>query len=171
VQAQSQHLQRAIVEVPSPDMALGDRLAGEEREVQALEAIARTLSTGGLARTAGFVAPLQAFGHTATEGVWLTGLSLDSRRGSLVVEGRALDASRVPAYLQSLKADPYFAGTTFSAIELTAGIPTSALPADRALKFRISTATADIETASPDPSRRPPASEPSGTPTVDIRPS
>jgi Tfp pilus assembly protein PilN len=168
-QAQSEHLQRAIVEVPSPDVTLSQGLANEEREVQPLEAVARTLSTGGLAHTTGFIAPLQAFGHTATEGVWLTGLSLDNRRGSLVVEGRALDASRVPAYLQTLKADPYFAGTTFSAIELTAGNPTSALAADRALKFRISTPTADVETASPGPSGRASASEPAGAAMAETR--
>jgi Tfp pilus assembly protein PilN len=168
VQAQSEHLQRAIAEVPSSDAVLSERLATEEREVQALEAVARTLSTGGLAHTTGFVAPLQAFGHTATEGVWLTGLSLDNRRGALVVEGHALDASRVPAYLQTLRAEPYFVGTTFSAIELTAGTSTSARSAASALKFRISTPTADVEAASPP--GHPSAREPARTETVDIRP-
>ncbi len=146
VQAQTERLQHAIVEVPSPDAALADRLGSEEREVQALEAVAHTLSTGGLAHTTGFVGPLQAFGRATTEGAWLTGLTLDNRRGSMVVEGRALDASRVPALLQTLKAEPYFSGTTFSAIEMTAGAPNAASAADRPLKFRISTPTADVET-------------------------
>jgi len=139
VQAQTERLQRTMVEVPSPEVALAGRLAAEEREVQALEAVAHTLSTGGLAHAAGFVGPLQAFGRATTEGVWLTGLTLDNRHGSMVVEGRALDASRVPTLLQTFKAEPYFDGTTFSAIELTAGTATSALAAERALKFRIST--------------------------------
>jgi Tfp pilus assembly protein PilN len=147
VQAQTERLQRAIAEVPSADAVLADRLAFEEREVQALEAVAHTLSTGGLAHTTGFVGPLQAFGRATTEGAWLTGLSLDNRRGSMVVEGRALDASRVPALLQTLKAEPYFAGTTFSAIEMMAGVPSASSAADRALKFRMSTPTADVETA------------------------
>jgi Tfp pilus assembly protein PilN len=146
VQAQTERLQHAIVEAPSPDAALADRLASEERQVQALEAVAQTLSTGGLAHTTGFVGPLQAFGRAITEGAWLTGLTLDNRRGSMVVEGRALDASRVPALLQTLKAEPYFSGTTFSAIEMTAGAPNAASAADRALKFRISTPTTDVET-------------------------
>jgi Tfp pilus assembly protein PilN len=162
-------VQRAVLEVPSPDVALGERMADEEREVQALEAVARTLATGGLAHTTGFVAPLQAFGHTATEGVWLTGLSLDNRHGSLVVEGRALDASRVPAYLQTLRAEPYFAGTTFSAIELTAGTSTSALAADRALKFRISTPLAEVEAASPVSPEQPSAAEPARAPRPDTQ--
>jgi Tfp pilus assembly protein PilN len=147
VQAQTEHLQHATAEVPSPDAALADRLASEEREVQALEAVAHTLSTGGLAHTTGFVGPLQAFGRATTEGAWLTGLSLDNRRGSMVVEGRALDASHVPALLQTLKAESYFAGTTFSAIEMTAGTANASSAADRALKFRMSTPTADVETA------------------------
>lgn len=146
VQAQSERLQRAIAEVPSPEVALADRLASQEREVQALEALAHTLSTGGLTHTAGFVGPLQAFGRATAEGVWLTGLSLDNRRGSMVVEGRALDSARVPALLQTLKAEPYFAGTTFAAIEMTAGTADAALAADRALKFRISTPTGNVET-------------------------
>jgi Tfp pilus assembly protein PilN len=149
VQARSDRLQRAIAEVPSPEVALADRLASEEREVQALEAIARTLSTGGLARTTGFVDSLQAFGRATTEGVWLTALSLDNRHGSMVVEGRALDASRVPALLETFRAEPHFAGTTFSAIEMTAAPADSAVPADRALKFRISTPIADADTAVP----------------------
>jgi len=139
VQAQTERLQRTMVEVPSPEIALADRLASEEREVQALETVARALSTGGLTHAAGFVGPLQAFGRATTEGVWLTGLTLDNRHGSMVVEGRALDASRVPALLQTLKGEPYFAGTHFSAIELTGGATDAALAADRALKFRIAT--------------------------------
>ncbi|HUD25056.1 MAG TPA: PilN domain-containing protein [Burkholderiaceae bacterium] len=146
VHAQTEHLQHAIVEVPSPDVVLADRLATEEREVQALEAVARTLSTGGLSHTSGFVGPLQAFGRATTEGVWLTGLSLDNRHGSMVVEGHALDASRIPALLQTLRAEPYFAGTAFAAIEMTPGVPNGPAPADRALKFRISTPTADVAT-------------------------
>ena len=151
VQAQTDRLQRAVAEVPSPEVALADRLASTEREVQALEAVAHTLSTGGLAHTDGFVGPLQAFGRATTEGVWLTGLTLDNRAGSMVVEGRALDASRIPALLQTLKAEPYFAGRAFSAIEVTAGTDSSALAADRALKFRISTPAAHDETHSPPP--------------------
>ena len=148
IQAQTERLQRAINEVPSPDAALADRLASEEQEVQALEAVAQTLSTGGLAHTTSFVGPLQAFGRATTDGAWLTGLTLDNRRGSMVVEGRALDASRVPALLQTLKAEPYFSGTTFSAIEMTAGTPDASAAADRVLKFRLSTPTADVEAPS-----------------------
>ena len=149
VQAQTEHLNRSIAEVPSPDLAMNDQLAKEESEVQSLESVAHTLSTGGLAHTTGFVSTLRAFGHTSTEGVWLTGIVLDNRRGSMVVEGRALDASRVPALLMSLKAEPYFAGTAFSAIEMTAGAADSPTPADRALRFRVSTPKADVDEHAP----------------------
>jgi len=121
-QAQSEHLQRSIVEVPSPDVTLSQGLANEERECRPWRPWRAPCPPVGW-RTDRIRRPLQAFGHTATEGLWLTGLSLDNRRGSLVVEGRALDASRVPAYLQTLRPIPIFAGTTFSAIELTAGNP------------------------------------------------
>ena len=163
VQAQTDRLQRSVAEVPSPEVALADRLASAEREVQALEAVAHTLSTGGLAHTAGFVGPLQAFGRATTQGVWLTGLTLDNRAGSMVVEGRALDASRIPALLQTLKAEPYFAGTTFSAIEVTAGTDASALAADRALKFRISTPAAHEEPHAPPPPANAASAPPDGS--------
>jgi Tfp pilus assembly protein PilN len=149
VQAQTERLQHGIAEVPSPEIAMADQLASEEREVVALEAVARTLSTGGLAHTEGFVGTLQAFGRATAEGAWLTGLTVDNRHGSMVVEGRALDASRVPALLQTLRSEPHFAGMTFSAIELTAGTPESAQPSDRALKFRISTPAAEAPAAAP----------------------
>jgi hypothetical protein len=149
VRAQADHLQRSIAEVPNPDLALSERLSGEEAEVQDLESVAHTLSTGGLAHTTGFVPTLRAFGHTATDGVWLTGINLDNRHGSMVVEGRALDASRVPALLQTLKSEPYFAGTAFSAIEMSAGVADSPSPAERALKFRVSTPTVETEERAP----------------------
>lgn len=144
-QSQAAHLERAMSNTPSVDAVLADRLARQEQEVQTLEALARTLATGGLAHTAGFVPTLQAFGRTTTEGVWLTGLELDNRRGAMIVEGRALDAARVPALLRRLKSDPYFAGTAFSAIELTPGAPDAALAVERALSFRFSTPSADVE--------------------------
>jgi Tfp pilus assembly protein PilN len=144
VQALNDHLQRSIAGIPSAELAMNDRLATAEEEVHALETVVHTLTTGGLAHTAGFATSLRAFGRTSTEGVWLTAIDLDNRRGSIVVEGRAIDASRIPAMLQSLRTDPYFAGTTFSAIELSTGNADSAAAGDRALRFRVSTPTADV---------------------------
>ena len=61
----------------------------------------------------------------------------------------------VPALLEALRSEPYFAGTTFSAIQLSAGSPSGALAADRALKFRISTPTADVPTSGEAPASTP----------------
>lgn len=146
VQALNDHLQRAIAGVPTAELVMHDKLATDEEEVHALETVVHTLATGGLAHTTGFAASLRAFGRTSTDGVWLTGIGLDNRRGSMVVEGRAVDAARLPALLQSLGKDPYFAGTTFSALEMNAGNPDSSAPGDRALHFRVSTPTADVDT-------------------------
>jgi Tfp pilus assembly protein PilN len=160
-QAQAERLQHDIAEVPSAEAAMADRFGSQEREVLALEAVVRTLSTGGLAHTTGFVGPLQAFGRATTEGVWLTGLSLDNRHGSMVLEGRALDASRVPALLHTLGSEPYFAGTRFSAIDVTPGPADATLPADRALKFRISTPAGEAEAPAPGMTAATPARSPS----------
>jgi Tfp pilus assembly protein PilN len=147
VQALNDHLQRSIAGIPGAELAMSDRLAAAEDEVHAQETVVHTLTTGGLAHTSGFATSLRAFGRTSTEGVWLTAIDLDNRRGSIVVEGRAIDASRIPLMLQNLRTDPYFAGTTFSAIELSAGNADSTVASDRALRFRVSTPTADLAAA------------------------
>jgi Tfp pilus assembly protein PilN len=50
--------------------------------------------------------------------VWLTAIRLEAGGGALALEGRALDAARVPAYIQGLRREPLLAGTTLAAIDL-----------------------------------------------------
>lgn len=110
-------LQRQLAQVPSAGAALASEIEAEERAVAALEGIVRRLGHGPLARTQGFTEPLRALARAAADGVWLAGVQLDNTSGALTLDGRAVDAARVPAYLAALRADRAFAGTAFAAID------------------------------------------------------
>jgi len=116
--ADAERLQRQIGGLPGagPDAALDARAA----EVDALERSAAGLASGLLGRSDGFSAHLRALGRTTRDGVWLTAVRLDNAAGSLVLEGRALDAARVPAYIAGLRSDAVLAPTDFEALELNA---------------------------------------------------
>ena len=89
-----------------------------EKEIQRLEDIARYLKAGETARTQGFSEELTVLSRAATAGVWLTTVKLDHAHANLVLEGRATDASRLPDYLGALRRDPFFAGFSFTAMDI-----------------------------------------------------
>jgi len=149
VEAEMQRIQRVIAKVPSPNASKAEALGVEEREVTALETIAARLTSGAVGRAGGFTESLRAFGRTATDGVWLTALRVDNGAANLTIEGRALDASRVPALLAALRAEPYFTGASFGAIEIKAGEEVAALSplaaAGAPLRFRITSSSGSAE--------------------------
>ena len=109
--------------------------ARAEADVAAMEALAARLASGAFARTEPFTEPLRAFARARAEGVWLTGIRLNNASGQLVLEGKALDAARVPQLLAALQREPRFAGTEFARIEMQP----AAEPAG-AVQFRIASA-------------------------------
>jgi hypothetical protein len=141
-----ERLQRLLRQMPA-DAGKSDSLAGEEREVLALETVAARLSAGVLGRAGSFTDTLKALGRSTTDGVWLTGIRLHQASGRMALEGKALDASRVPALVAALGQQPQFAGTAFAALDIkrddgagrganAAGAPDPAR-ADGAVAFRL----------------------------------
>lgn len=116
--AETERLQRLLADVPSPGAQVGSQIEAEETQVAMLESTAARL-TGTALGSGRFSEQLQGFGRTTLEGVWLTGIRLD-RYGSITLDGRALDAARVPPYIAGLQKESLFAGTSFAAIELKA---------------------------------------------------
>jgi Tfp pilus assembly protein PilN len=112
-----------------------------EAEVLALEALADRLTRGGLGRVEGFAPQLRAFGRATADGVWLTGIRIDNAGDQLAVEGRALEAARVPHLLAALGREPAFAGRAFATLELKSADDAGrgAMPVD-AVKFRVASA-------------------------------
>jgi Tfp pilus assembly protein PilN len=142
-QAESERVQRLLATVPSPGTEFAQRLKQQEDEVLALESAATRLADGTFSRAVGFTPHLRALSRVAIDGVWLTGIQIDRARGVLALDGRALDAARVPAYLASLQREALFNGLVFAAIEVKA-IDTAAQPTLPAgmVQFRLQSAPA-----------------------------
>ena len=142
-QAEAGRVERLLATVPSPGAEFAQRLKQQEDEVVALESAATRIADGTLSRAAGFTPHLRAFSNVAIDGVWLTGIQIDRARGVLALDGRALDAARVPVYLASLQREPLFTGLVFAAIEVKAidGSVQPTLP-EGAVQFRLQSAPA-----------------------------
>jgi len=116
--ALSDRLQRQLQEMPK-DATQSNELVAEERDIRALEAVAARLNAGVLGRSGSFTDALKGFGRATHEGVWLTHIKLHQGTGRIVLEGKALDAGRVPALMAALGTQPQFSGTAFAQLEIT----------------------------------------------------
>lgn len=135
IDAQTERLQRLLQQqAPAPSTDL----AALERDVASLEAVAARLAGGPLGAD-GFAGTLRVLAQARTDGVWLTAIKLDRSSGSVTLEGRALQADRVPALIDALGQQPTLAGTRFSAMEMKPD--DGALPGDLGgpapLRFRL----------------------------------
>jgi len=144
-------LEQLLAQVPSAASAQSEKLNSEEREVVALETIAARLSSGALGRAGSFTEHLRALGRATVDGVWLTTIKVNHATGTLTLEGKALDASRVPALIDALGRQPLFAGTQFAAIEVKAEDNDTATKSTLLVRFRITTGDSPRRGARSDP--------------------
>ncbi len=140
LQQDAQRVEKMIAELGAQSSAGADSIAAQVADVAALEALAARLSGGALGRTEPFTEPLRAFARARAEGVWLTGIRLDNSSGQLVLDGKALDAARVPQLIAALQREPRFAGTAFARIEMQPAKEIGAVPTGT-VQFRIASAT------------------------------
>jgi hypothetical protein len=61
---------------------------------------------------------LEALANAASEEVWLTQMRWQAKDSQLALEGRLLDAKRLPPYLRSLEAQPALRGQSFLQVQL-----------------------------------------------------
>lgn len=163
--ADRDRVQRQLAAVPSASAALAQQIEADERAVVALEAVVQRLGQGALARTQGFTAPLAALARTHADGVWLAGLQFDNTRGALLLDGRALDAAHLPAYLAALRAEPVFAGMAFAAIDARA-ISGDGPPRLEFTLRSVPAVVAAAPAAAPAAATPSPAATPAATPTL-----
>lgn len=100
--------------------ALEAEVARAEGELRTRQATLEALNTGELGNTSGFSDFFAAFGRQAMPGVWLTGFSVGDGGNELVVNGRALQADLVPAYLRALNSEPMMRGRRVIEMKLAA---------------------------------------------------
>ncbi len=129
-----QRAEKMLLALGAQAPAQASARAGEQNEVAALEALAAKLGEGVAGRNEPFTEPLRAFARARAEGVWLTGVRIANSNTQLQLEGKAVDASRVPQWLAALKREPGFAGKAFARIEMQ-----PAREPEGAVQFRIAT--------------------------------
>lgn len=103
-----------------PSTLLESEIARLEADRQRRQQLLGALSTGELGNTAGFSEFLAALGRRDLPGVWLVGVSIADAGKALQVQGRALGADLVPAYLESLGAEPLMQGRRVTELKLAA---------------------------------------------------
>lgn len=100
--------------------ALEAEVARLESEVKARQTTLAALSGGELGNTAGFSEFFAAFGRQAIPGVWLTGITIGESGNELTVQGRALSAELMPAFLRALTNEPIMRGRKVTEMKLAA---------------------------------------------------
>lgn len=100
--------------------ALEAEVAQLEAEIKLRHTMLQALSTGELGNTAGFSEFLAALGRQTLPGVWLTEIRIDDAGNDLLVQGRALRADLLPAYLTRLNREPMMRGRRVTEMKLTA---------------------------------------------------
>ena len=105
-----------------------------EAEVKALQQVMDTLQKNDFGSTQGYAEYLRAFARQIVSGLWLTGLSIHGAGSEIGIQGRALQAEFIPAYIKRLKSEPMMQGKSFSTLDMhvpqvDAAVATATAPA------------------------------------------
>lgn len=100
--------------------ALADDLQRAEARLQDRRALLEDLKTGVGGDALGYSRYLGALARQSMQGVWLTGVGIGGKTNDLVIKGRALDSTLVPAYIRALNREPPIAGRRIGELRLTA---------------------------------------------------
>jgi Tfp pilus assembly protein PilN len=93
-------------------------LAQAETRLKAMHSVAGVLERGELGDTKGYSEYFKALARQNPSGVWLTGVTISGAGNELGVQGRALDAALVPAYLGRLTHEPVMRGKAFGSLRI-----------------------------------------------------
>lgn len=99
--------------------ALGAEMTEAETRIKALRDVAGVLERGELGNTKGYAEYFKALARQNLSGVWLTGVSIGAAGNELGVQGRALDAALVPAYLGRLTREQVMRGKAFGSLKIS----------------------------------------------------
>lgn len=110
------------------DPALEQEVAAAEAQRQLLQDASAVLASGELGNTQGYAGYFRALSQARVEGVWLTGVSISGAGNAIGLQGRALQASLLPAYIKRLGQQEVLKGKTFSSLDI--GLPEQPAVAD-----------------------------------------
>lgn len=106
--------------VRMPSKALEAEIAKLDAEVKARQTSLQALATGELGNAGGFSEFLAALGRQALPGIWLTRVTIGDSGNELLVQGRALRAELMPAFLRALGKEPVMRGRRVTELKLIA---------------------------------------------------
>lgn len=100
--------------------ALTDEIARVEEQLRVRRSLLATMQSGAGGGVQGFSPYLTALARQTMDGVWLTGVDIGGASGEVVLKGRVLDSTLVPAYIRRLREQPPFAGGTVNELRVAA---------------------------------------------------
>ncbi|OIP14665.1 MAG: hypothetical protein AUK53_05020 [Betaproteobacteria bacterium CG2_30_59_46] len=98
---------------------LEDQVTRMESQLNARQKVLAVLQGGELGNTAGFSEYLRAYARQSIDGLWLTGFSILGAGNQMVLDGRALRADLVPAYIKRLDQEKIMQGKSFASMEIS----------------------------------------------------
>lgn len=114
----------ALAERSAPPREKSPLLAAElvqtAAKVAARERVLAVLNGGAIGNTRGYSEYFRAFARQDMEGVWLTELHIGNNANGIFINGRALEPSMVPVYVQRLQAESTLRGRYFDTLEMHA---------------------------------------------------
>jgi hypothetical protein len=122
--------------------ALTAEAGDAETQLAALRHVAHIVQSGELGNTRGYAESFRALGRQHRDGLWLTGITLDVG-SAMSLQGRALDATLVPAYIARLTQEPVLQGKAFgnlqigqpAAVPAPSGAPATPAPSATSVRF------------------------------------
>lgn len=100
------------------DPALAQELAAVEAQRQLLQDASNVLEGGKLGNTLGYAGYFRALAQAKVDGVWLTGVDIAGAGNDFGLQGRALHASLLPAYITRLGQQEVLRGKTFASLDI-----------------------------------------------------
>jgi len=100
------------------DAALAAEVQRLGQQLAARRANLETLTSGAIGNTSGFSAHMHGLARQALDGLWLTGFDIAAAGTEISIEGRALRAELVPAYIKRLGQESAFSGRKFAALSI-----------------------------------------------------
>jgi len=98
--------------------ALDDDIKKAQADVDSLQQVFDAMQGGALGNVKGYANYFRAFARQIVDGLWLTGIAIDSGGRDISLQGRTLNPELVPAYLSRLKSEPDIQGKSFSSLSM-----------------------------------------------------
>ena len=100
------------------NQSLEDELKKAQQEQAALQEALARLQNEEFGNRKGHSPYLRAFSRQIIDGVWLTGFSIDGGGNAIGIQGRAIQAELIPAYINRLKQESVIQGKSFATLEI-----------------------------------------------------